>query len=85
MKKPIIAIAGGISKDLRVEFAGEDYTRINNNYPKAIAAAGGVPIILPLISDIDILINQLSICNGLLLPGGVDVNPLSYKELPDPF
>ena len=85
MKKPIIAIAGGISKDLRVEFAGEDYTRINNNYPKAIAAAGGVPIILPLISDIDILINQLSICDGLLLPGGVDVNPLSYKELPRPL
>lgn len=85
MKKPIIAIAGGIVKDLRIEFAGEDYTRINNNYPRAIAAAGGVPVILPLINDIDILINQLSICDGLLLPGGMDINPLAYKELPRPL
>ena len=85
MKKPLIAIAGGIAKDSRIEFVGEDYTRINNNYPKAIADAGGIPVILPLIEDIDILVEQLSICNGLLLPGGNDVNPLSYKELPRPL
>ena len=85
MKKPLIAIAGGIVKDSRIEFAGEDFTRINNNYSKAIADAGGIPVILPLINDIDILSDQLSICNGLLLPGGIDVNPLSYKELPRPL
>ena len=85
MKNPLIAIAGGIAKDSRIEFVGEDYTRINNNYPKAIADAGGIPVILPLIEDIDILVEQLSICNGLLLPGGNDVNPLSYKELPRPL
>ena len=85
MKKPIIAIASGIVKDFRIEFAGEDYTRVNNNYPRAIAEAGGIPVILPLINDIDILLDQLSICDGLLLPGGIDVNPLSYKELPRPL
>ena len=85
MKKPIIAIAGGIVKDYRIEFACEDYTRINNNYPRAIADAGGIPVILPLINNIDILLAQLSVCDGLLLPGGIDVNPLSYKELPSPL
>ena len=60
MKKPLIAIAGGIVKDSRIEFAGEDFTRINNNYSKAIADAGGIPVILPLINDIDILSDQLS-------------------------
>lgn len=85
VNKPRIAIAGGLTKDFRVEFAGEDYTRVNNNYPKSIAKAGGIPIILPLINDIDILENQLSVCDGLLLPGGIDVNPLSYEELPKPL
>ena len=59
MKKPLIAIAGGIVKDFRIEFAGEDFTSINNNYPKAIAYAGGIPIILPLINDIDILLHYI--------------------------
>ena len=65
MKKPLIAIAGGIVKDFRIEFAGEYFTKINNNYPKSIIDAGGIPIILPLIKDIEILTNLLSICNGL--------------------
>ena len=85
MKKPLIGIAGSIVKDFRVEFAGEEYTRINNNYSKSIAKAGGVPIILPLIDDINIVYDQLSICTGLILPGGMDVNPLSYNELPKPL
>lgn len=85
MNKPLIAIAGGIVKDFSVQFAGEDYTRVNNNYPNAIANAGGIPIILPLINDINILHDQLSACDGLLLPGGIDVNPLSYEELPKPL
>lgn len=85
MKKPLIAIAGGIVKDFRIEFAGEYFTKTNNNYPKSIIDAGGIPIILPLIKDIEILTNLLSICKGLLLPGGIDINPLSYKELPKPL
>lgn len=85
MKKVIIAVAGGLYKDSRVEFAGEDYTRVNNNYAKAIANAGGIPIILPLINDINILTDQLSACDGLLLPGGNDINPLAYSELPMPL
>ena len=85
MKIPKIAIAGGLTKDFRVEFAGGYYTKVNNNYPNAIFNAGGIPIILPLINDINIIQEQLSCCDGLLLPGGIDVNPLSYEELPKPL
>ena len=85
MKIPKIAIAGGLTKDFRVEFAGDYYTKVNNNYPNAIFNAGGIPIILPLINDINIIQEQLSCCDGLLLPGGIDVNPLSYEELPKPL
>lgn len=85
MKKPIIAIASGLFKDSKVEFAGDNYTHLNNNYPNAIENAGGIPIVLPLINDINTLKDQLSLCDGLLLPGGIDVNPLSYEELPMPL
>lgn len=85
MKKPKIAIAGGLFKQNEPQFAGEYYTYINNNYSNSISTAGGIPIILPLINDISILEDQLSICDGLLLPGGIDINPLSYDELPMPL
>ena len=85
MKKPLIAIAGGIVKDSRIEFAGEDYTRINNNYPRAIADAGGIPVILPLINNIDILLDQLSTCDGLLLPGVLMLIHYHIKSFLNPF
>ncbi|MEE0293313.1 MAG: formyltransferase family protein, partial [Eubacterium sp.] len=46
----------------------------NNGNSMALqrAEAEGIPVILPLINDIDILLDQLSACDGLLLPGGID-------------
>ena len=85
MKKPLIAIAGGLVRDNSNEFLGDNYIKINSNYSKSIVDAGGIPIILPLVNDINVLINQISICNGLLLTGGIDINPLLYKESPQPL
>ncbi|MBQ5696392.1 MAG: gamma-glutamyl-gamma-aminobutyrate hydrolase family protein [Clostridium sp.] len=85
MKKPLIAIAGGLVRDNSNEFLGDNYIKINDNYSKSIVDAGGIPIILPLVNDINVLINQISICNGLLLTGGIDINPLLYKESPQPL
>lgn len=85
MKKPLIAIVGGVVRDNSNEFLGDNYIKINSNYSKSIVDAGGIPIILPLVNDINVLINQISICNGLLLTGGIDINPLLYKESPQPL
>lgn len=85
MKKPLIAIVGGLVRDNSNEFLGDNYIKINSNYSKSIVDAGGIPIILPLVNDINVLINQISICNGLLLTGGIDINPLLYKESPQPL
>ena len=82
MTKPIIGIVGSLYKESRESFLGNYFDFKNNNYSQCIAKANGIPIYLPIIKNEDIIEKQLSICNGLLLPGGSDINPLLYNEYP---
>lgn len=85
MTKPIIGIVGSLYKESRESFLGNYFDFNNNNYSQCIARANGIPIYLPIIKNEDIIEKQLSICNGLLLPGGSDINPLLYNEYPKSF
>lgn len=85
MSKPIIGIAGSMYVEEKPSFAGDYYDYNNNHYSQCIAKAGGIPIYLPVINHIDIIKEQLSLCDGLLFPGGADINPLIYNELPRPL
>lgn len=84
MIKPIIAIAGSLYTETSIPVLGNNFDYNNNNYSKCIVKANGIPIYLPVIDDLNIMEKQLSICNGLLLPGGTDINPLLYNEFPMP-
>lgn len=53
------------------------------NYVQAIETAGGTPIIIPMSQNFDVLSRILSICDGLLLTGGQDVDPIHYNEEPN--
>lgn len=59
--------------DERWEFAPEPYSR-------AIAQAGGLPLILPIIRDEDLLVEVLDTLDGLLFTGGEDIHPSFYGE-----
>src|SRR5574344_2159381 len=48
----------------------DNYIKINNSIISAIEKCGGIPIMIIPNSDID---KVLKLCDGLLLPGGVDV------------
>lgn len=72
--KPVIGIT--CSYDLT-----KGYFRINKTYINAIEKAGGIPIILPSISPANVD-KLLSIIDGILLSGGVDVDPYLYGEKP---
>ena len=48
------------------------------SYTDAVAAAGGLPVILPLTRDPALLRQLLSHCQGLLLTGGADVSHQFY-------
>ena len=53
-------------------------------YLNRIVRAGGVPMILPLTSEQDVLYRAMDVCGGFLLTGGQDVSPQRYGETPLP-
>lgn len=51
------------------------------NYVDQVAAAGGIPMLLPPVPGIDDAVHRL---DGLIISGGPDVEPSHYGEQPDP-
>lgn len=58
-------------------FGAKDSTSINTAYLDYVASAGLNPILITKQSN---LIETINMCHGLLLPGGVDLEPTFYKE-----
>jgi putative glutamine amidotransferase len=52
----------------------------NRAYVHAVESAGGVPILIPMVNDLNILTALLTRLDGLLLPGGIDLHPNRYGE-----
>ena len=53
---------------------------VNQEYIEAIEKAGGIPLLLPISESKEVVEEQLERIDGLLIPGGYDVNPLFYHE-----
>jgi putative glutamine amidotransferase len=58
--------------------------RINQAYARAVASAGGVPVLIPSLSATAGLRALYDTLDGILLPGGADIDPARYGEAPDP-
>jgi putative glutamine amidotransferase len=52
----------------------------NRAYIHAVESAGGLPILIPMINDLNILTDLLTRLDGLILPGGIDLHPDRYGE-----
>ena len=74
-RKPLIGLTGNHS-DIDVN--------IRDAYHKQVVAAGGVPVIIPPVTDASVVINTLEHLDGLILTGGGDYNPLWCGEEPSP-
>lgn len=66
--RPII----GITTDIDGE-----YLRMKGNYCGAVEEAGGIPLLLPPVADIE---PYARLIHGLLIPGGADLDPAYYHE-----
>lgn len=64
------------------EFPGIRRALLHFAYCEAVAAAGGVPVILPHVAEADVRRAYLERIDGLLLSGGGDVAPQFYNEEP---
>ena len=60
------------------------YVRINSNdnYVMSVSRAGGIPYILPVVSDLQSIKKQVESMDAIVLSGGYDINPLIYGEEP---
>jgi putative glutamine amidotransferase len=56
---------------------------MNQRYVHALVAAGAAPVLIPLLADNDDALRTIyDQLDGLLIPGGVDINPVAYREAP---
>lgn len=58
------------------------YHEINMNFAIQIEKAGGIPMFLPVVNDVEMIEMYLKILDGMVLIGGEDVVPFSYGEEP---
>ena len=64
----------------------EDLTcKLGKGYYKKVVEAGGVPVIVPPVTDPHVIINTLDRIDALILSGGGDYNPLWAGEEPSPL
>jgi putative glutamine amidotransferase len=78
-RKPIIGISGAYVKH-------NDHMEgvyVHHDYHKAVAANGGIPIVLPFINP-EMTLETLPLCDGIILSGGEDVDPQCYGQDPHP-
>jgi len=55
---------------------------MNQRYYHAVASAGGAPVLVPLLDDLETLRAIYERTDGILIPGGVDVDPAAFGEKP---
>lgn len=53
---------------------------VNEDYIDAIIKAGGIPFLLPICDEEKVIQYQVEGIDGLLVTGGIDMNPLFYHE-----
>jgi microsomal dipeptidase-like Zn-dependent dipeptidase/GMP synthase-like glutamine amidotransferase len=69
---------------LSVTRTGNGGSQVGASYVAAILKTGGVPVVIPAMTDGAALRQLVAELDGLILTGGEDVNPLWYGETPHP-
>lgn len=87
--KPIIGITVNYVKDDRagtethIGGKGQRWQMLAQDYITSVQAAGGVPVMLPVLDDGDDWTEYSRFLDGIIFSGGCDISPLSYGEAMD--
>ena len=75
----IIGISGSILSEGSIEKAF-----VNRTYVDSVVRAGGVPFIMPICEDENIIKKMIENVDGVIMTGGVDIHPFRFNEEPNP-
>lgn len=78
MKKPIIGITSAYEEEKELKHYHR--TTVCIDYAESIVKAGGIPFVIPVLKDREVIKKQLELVDGLLMSGGVDINPRYYNQ-----
>lgn len=77
--KPLIGITSSMTWEMgNDEFAGYKRNYLSFDYVNAVEKAGGIPIILPVMSEIKNAKELVSKLDGIIFSGGSDINPVHF-------
>ncbi|MDO5027378.1 MAG: gamma-glutamyl-gamma-aminobutyrate hydrolase family protein [Tissierellia bacterium] len=82
MSKPIIGLSGSVLTHKGRSFSGYLRSYANEDYVNAVIKNGGIPFILPVTEDEEIVKSQIDHLDGLIITGGHDISPSCYNEEP---
>lgn len=82
MYSPIIGILGDTMRYHSPAFGEVEKQYANQKYVTAVEQNGGIPLVLPVCGDAETVAAMVGLCDGLLFPGGDDVDPSLYGEGP---
>lgn len=68
------------TKIIGITASGGRTCKVNAQYVKGIVEAGGTPLLLAPVCDAKRVAELVSLCDGILLTGGADVDPSAYGE-----
>ena len=77
MSRPLIGIT------MATDTPGSPYLQLRATYAYALESAGGLPVLIPPMPP-DALAALLERLDGVVFPGGADVDPAEYGEAPHP-
>lgn len=81
---PLIGISTNYTTVDSGKFLGIERIYVNKDYVDAIVKSGGIPLLLPPRAATADIRRYTEICDGFLLSGGGDINPLFYHCPPHP-
>ncbi|WP_455718704.1 gamma-glutamyl-gamma-aminobutyrate hydrolase family protein [Anaerosporobacter sp.] len=76
---PIIGVLANITF---ADYLGTDHMYVNDEYVLALEKVNAVPIIIPPTMRYESLSTFVDLCDGFILSGGVDINPIYFYQQP---
>lgn len=77
--RPVIGILADVKY---ADYMGTDHMYVNDEYVLAIEKANAIPVIIPPVFSYDLLESYVTLCDGFLLSGGDDINPIYFNQEP---